>query len=320
MPSTVDSGTFTEREPLSHLEGGSLSYIELPESLWERIEWMIPVAVGVISFTSFAKVSSAFHNTVQWMSSNTWLPESKDDITLQANVVTQVINGPVITSISVLFGTLVSVTVATLHSRQFDIQKSLIIEMQTLRQLQFLLYSKSVEIVLDSKVREWAIQSIAKHSRQFLLDNNEARSDEATTPNTFTSNPHARIESNLMTLLNGCNDLLLSDKKSDASARTVIAAIRDLALKLIKQRTNRWLALKALKFPAVHYMTLSLLALGISISFLVATDEADFIFLHGLPVKILWTILMSSFAALAVVLNDLTRPFGGAYRVVSTGK
>ncbi|GKY97609.1 hypothetical protein MPSEU_000719300 [Mayamaea pseudoterrestris] len=310
----VSSITFPEPKPPSNIENGSLSYIEFPQSLWERLEWMIPVAAGIASFTTFASVSATFHKIVQWMSSNTWLPESKDDINLQANVVTQVINGPVITSISVLFGTLVSVTVATLHSRQFDIQKSLIIEMQTLRQLQFLLNSKSVSTVLESTVRLWAIGCVSQHSRQFLLDhydNDTERSD---------TDPHARIESNLITLLNGCNDLLLSDKDFDARMRLVISATRDLALKLIKQRTNRWLALKALKFPAVHYMTLSLLALGISISFLVATDEADFIFLHGLPVKILWTILMSSFAALAVVLNDLTRPFGGSYRVVSTGK
>jgi hypothetical protein len=294
--------------PSPKSQAESLSQIEIPRSIWERLEWVIPIIAGAGAYSSFSKVSLAFHNAVLWASSNTWLPETKDDINLQANVVTQVINGPVITSISVLFGTLVSVTFATLHTRQFDVQKSFIIEVQTLRQLQLLLGTNEVKNVLDQKTRTWAIECLQQHMHSFDKVQVTYASGE--------TNPHIFIESNLMTLLNGCNDLLLRDKQPDRSV-VVLAAIRDLTLKLIKQRTNRWLALEALKFPAVHYLTLSLLAFGIGVSFLVATDEAEFIFLHGLPVKILWTILISSFAALAVVLNDLARPFGGAYRVTS---
>jgi dolichyl-phosphate-mannose--protein O-mannosyl transferase len=67
-------------------------------------------------------------------------------------------------------------------------------------------------------------------------------------------------------------------------------------------------------FPAMHYVTLALLAMAICISFLVATDQSKVIF-ESLQVRILWTILIGSFTSLAVVCYDLSSPFVGAYKV-----
>lgn len=75
------------------------------------------------------------------------------------------------------------------------------------------------------------------------------------------------------------------------------------------------MALQTATFPTVHYQTLALLAASIVISFLVATAQAESIFLRGMPVRVLWSVLITSFTALGVVCFDLAKPFGGAYHV-----
>ena len=129
--------------------------------------------------------------------------------------------------------------------------------------------------------------------------------------------PHLFIESSLPALLTWTNVAFnkLSLKARTGGTGRSLEKIQDMTYQLLIERSNRWLALEAMHFPAVHYLTLSTLALSIGISFLVATDQAGFIFLQGLPVKILWTVLAGSLAALGVLCYDLSRPFGGAYHV-----
>jgi hypothetical protein len=127
--------------------------------------------------------------------------------------------------------------------------------------------------------------------------------------------PYKYIESNLLHILDSINEKL-SEQISFASTDFFLSQLQSLTHRVLQERSNRWLAMRALQFPTVHYVTLSLLALSIGVAFLVATDGAEFIFLHGLPVRILWSLLVTSFTALAVLCYDLSRPFGGAYRVV----
>jgi hypothetical protein len=93
----------------------------------------------------------------------------------------------------------------------------------------------------------------------------------------------------------------------------LLAMAHDTVTRIQHARCDRWMSLRT-KFPAMHYVTLSLLALAICISFLVATDQSLIIF-ESLQVRILWTILIGSFMSLAVVCYDLSSPFVGAYQV-----
>lgn len=271
--------------------------------------WLIPLLAAIFSFSSFPHLTSAFHHTVSWASGNTWLRETQAEVNLQADVVTQVVNGPVITSISVLFATLVSVTIDNLHSRQKAIQQSFILEVQSVRQLQQLLESTAATACLNQAHRTRALVTVNKHADELLM-----QVDGALMNATYTSNPHTYIESHLLGLLDCCNEMYALRRTSPVQEH-IITQMHALTTSMLQERKNRWLALRALHFPAVHYMTLALLAISIGVAFLVATDEAEFIFLWGLPIRILWTLLFTSFTALAVVCSDLAQPFGGAYRV-----
>jgi hypothetical protein len=247
---------------------------------------------------------------VQWGSAGTWYRKTEEQITLQANVVTQVVNGPVITSISVLFATLVSLTISNLYSRQIDIRKSFLLEVQNIRRLQQLLETTPAVRKRAPPAKEY----LRQHSDNLLR---ESRGDLTTAGGggDGDGDPHIFIESTLPALLSWSH-LAISKLSTEArDSQYVLMQIQDMTYSLLQERARRWLALEAMHFPAAHYLTLSLLALSIGISFLVATDQAGFIFLYGLPVKILWSVLAGSFAALGVLCFDLSQPFGGAYHV-----
>jgi hypothetical protein len=279
----------------------------IPKETYHRaMLWTFPVWVAVISFACFPIVADLFHGLVQWGSSGTWYRKTEEQITLQANVVTQVVNGPVITSISVLFATLVSLTISNLHSRQVDIRKSFLLEVQNIRRLQQLLDTTP------------AVRKRAPEAKAFLRQHSdnlvrESRGELTTVGG--DANPHVFIESTLPALLSWSHLAISKLSAESRDSQYVLMQIQDMTYSLLQERARRWLALEAMHFPAVHYMTLSLLALSIGISFLVATDQAGFIFLYGLPVKILWSALAASLAALGVLCFDLARPFSGAYHV-----
>jgi hypothetical protein len=274
--------------------------------------WTIPLLGAGFSFGTFKFMSSLFHDVVQWASANTWFPTTPEEVNLQTSVVTQVVNGPVITSISVLFATLVSMTVSNLYARQVDIQASLIQEVHAIRRIQQLLASDTAVVLLNDVERSRLAFQFQRHKDQLVAEHHSPHRRGAPDP---LLDPYKYVESNLLHILDSINDKL-SERISFASTDFFLSQLQGLTQRVLHERSNRWLAMKALQFPAVHYVTLSLLALSIGVAFLVATDGAEFIFLHGLPVRILWTLLVTSFTALAVLCYDLSRPFGGAYRVV----
>jgi hypothetical protein len=51
------------------------------------LPWLIPVLGCFVSYKSFGQVSKLFLRLVQWASSNTWIPQTREDIDLQASVV-----------------------------------------------------------------------------------------------------------------------------------------------------------------------------------------------------------------------------------------
>lgn len=276
------------------------------ETVHRAMLWTFPIWVATISFACFPLVADIFHELVQWGSAGTWYRKTEEQITLQANVVTQVVNGPVITSISVLFASLVSLTISNLHSRQVDIRKSFLLEVQNIRRLQQLLETTPAVRKRAPPAKDY----LREHSDNLLR---ESRGDLTTVGG--DRDPHIFIESTLPDLLSWSHHAISKLSTEARDSQYVLMQIQDMTYSLLQERARRWLALEAMHFPAVHYLTLSLLALSIGISFLVATDQAGFIFLYGLPVKILWSVLAGSLAALGVLCFDLSRPFGGAYHV-----
>jgi Protein of unknown function (DUF4239) len=231
----------------------------------------------------------------------------------------------VITSISVLFASLVSLTISNLHERQVDIHKSLVVEVHHLRQLLSLLESPAAAASFDGERLREALVLLKQHKDVLF-------SARYSTP-IERKDAHSYIESVLPALLRWSNEQELwhqlteggSNRRqqppttfqySSSTAQMIVSQVQLLVHRLMSERGKRWMALQTAPFPMVHYLTLALLASSIVISFLVATAQAEFIFLRGMPVRVLWSVLITSFTALGVVCFDLAKPFGGAYHVL----
>lgn len=279
--------------------------------------WILPLLVMLVSYFTFPNVSRTFHRLVIWASDDSWFADTVEKTNLQSNVITQVVNGPVVTSISVLFATLISVTISTLHSRQQDVQSSLINEIAALRTLDSLLsnsplydryvtYSEKIAILERIKVLRTVVttESNTAHSRPQRQ-----------------SNPHEYIElksNNLLLLCDQIETLYLNNpRQRPQDPRPLLDKIRSLIDAVRLERKHRWIAVTSMHFPMAHYMTLALLVTSILIAFLVTTDEAEFIFLSGLQVRMLWSVLVTCFSSLAVVCADLTDAFSGNYAVTT---
>ena len=233
-----------------------------------------------------------------------------------------------VTSISVLFATLISVTISTLHSRQQDVQLSLINEVEALRSLETTLASP-LYTTCTTDVEKLALAESVQVLRTAVTT--ESTQQEARPQRHL--NPHEYIAFQSDQLWNLCDcmeadylsaSLSSSNRRRNRPSsssptrddpRPLLATIRDLIQVVRCERKNRWIAVTSMHFPMAHYLTLGLLVVSILVAFLVTTDEADFIFLQGLQVRVLWSVLVTCFSSLAVVCADLSDAFSGAYAV-----
>ena len=250
--------------------------------------WAIPILSSMLALVSFKKMTQGFHQLMQALSKNTWVPQTDAELDLQTQVVTQVINGPVITSISVLFATLISTTVSALHERQMQIKNLFTKQIDELRLLHVILTQ------VPETLRQEARQYTHEYAERLVQDRHGEQISNA-------------LDRSLRELF-----LLLQNAMTKSDSPLLVMA-HDAVTRIQQARCNRWMAMQV-AFPVMHYVTLALLAMAICISFLVATDQSLVIF-QSLQVRILWTILIGSFTSLAVVCYDLSSPFVGAYQV-----
>jgi len=270
--------------------------------------WLIPFFVALFSFTMFRFFTKCLFGLVR----KAWIPPNIDEINLQTNVVTQVVNGPVITSLSVVFASLISMTISNLHGRQIAVNQSLIGEVHQLRLLEALFLSSVVDHVTE-KDHTLAITLLEKYRAHLFADGFSTRSEQ--------SSSHLYVESTLPAFLEWTFNVQCSAKpKRGQSFDSVLDEVRTIVVGILTERRNRWKSLLAVHFPPVHYAVLALLALCISISFLVATAQAGVLFsTEGQSsCRLLWVVLQTTLSALGVLCWDLSRPFRGAYVIERT--
>jgi len=244
----------------------------------QALLWMTPFLATLAGFAGYNQLSLSFHALMQEVSTGvtrSYVPKTTEEINLQTQVITQVINGPVITSVSVLFATLVSTTISTLHKRQMEILRSLTRQLEGLQILEMISQDQTINAHLsalkllyvqqDNAVNNWTeIDAVLSHMLRRL------------------------------------------QKSRHAEAYTIV---KDMHQERSQQRVSLQPA-----FPGIHYLTLSILAFSISLSFLIAIDQSMSI-LGSLQCRILWSILIGAFTSLGVLCYDLSSPFMGAYQV-----
>lgn len=218
---------------------------------------------------------------------------------LVANIIIPAINGPVLSSIGLLFATLVATTIGNLYNRQTQISSNILRILEDLRRLGFLLES------LPNPYRREG-QAEVKGYCDYLFDAVKAGKVSAETFRKKDMN-------DLFLLLNKISTASETDD-SVVVPGVVLAEAYELLRRLNDHRTTLR-SLLVSGFPPLHYVTLLIVGFSICLIFLIETDRDLMFFLAGFQLRILFTMLLGTFAMMTAVIYDLANPFGGSYNV-----
>ena len=210
------------------------------------------------------------------------------------DIITPALNGPVTLSISILLGTLTSMTMSNLYARQTNLGRHM------------------ADMVDEVRLLELHTQSFPRPFRERALTQLDcflqSVFDDATKGTISPDSLRNRTElANLILLLNE-----LSQEKNAPS--TALSEAYGAINRAIDHR-SQIISLYQNTFPIWHYGNLAILALAICVIFLAETDMTALKFLAGFQLKMCWSMLVGSFSMMATVILDLNTPLSGVFRV-----
>lgn len=261
---------------------------------------IIPIISPILAYQTYDDIASIFNSFIDFLNSDRkWVPV--DGGAYQARIIAPAINGIVVPAISILFATLISNTVATLRQRQIDIHTSLNTEAGDLRVL-----SSMVDAFPQSRQKEKCREYLTQYTGRLIAESSDMKFNTAEDQSTDSE------MNGFVTVLNELTTA--SDDATITPHDTILSQSYGAVVRLNSQRSARLTALQA-TFPTLHYTILSTLAASIALAFLIETNQELLIFLNAIQLRILWTMLIGTFSALAVVCYDLSGPFRGQYQI-----
>ena len=290
----------------------------------------------ILAYSTYEITAQFVNELFEYISNNNWV--AVDGGSYQANIITPAINGLVVPSIALFFATLMSNTINTLRNRQLQIRTSLNTEANDLRMLSTMVDSLPGELrEVKNHLREYLIQypsrviaesrpgltvdhqmfigSMDSEMNGFLGLWNKLSMSTMGTMYVDTYLPAANYtidDSNFDPYL---NQLSLTREQMQRVAPFlspyIFSESYDALTRLRHERSIRLSALQS-TYPPLHYVILALLAGSICINFLMETNQELLIFLSAIQLRILWSMLIGTFSALAVVNYDMRDPFRGS--------
>jgi len=212
-----------------------------------------------------------------------------------------VLNGPVVTSIAILFGTLVATTISRLVDRNINIRKTLVTITEQVRMAQLLV--NSFPEPYQGEGRKLLESYMSKMCHHVVSD--------SVTIATMRSITEA---DQLVLMLHK----MAKDKSFDNDGLAIAEAygvMGDLAV----HRAELIAAIQT-KLPRYHYANLATLAMSICLIFLAESDPNLVNFSAGPQLAFAWAILIGTFSMLAIVIYDLSSPLVGIMRVSPLNK
>lgn len=296
----------------------------------------LPFITPLIAFSTYESTAKIFNKVVEVISNNNWV--AVDGGQYQANIITPAINGLVVPSIALLFATLMSNTINTLRQRQLQIRTSLNTEANDLRMLTTMVDSLPSELRgVKNHLREYLIQyasrviaesrpglsvdlhmfigSMDSEINGFLGVWNRLSMQSYGTMYVDTMLPASNysVSESLFQPYQNRLSLTPGERRSITPFLSpfIFSEVYDALTRLRRERSMRLSALQS-TYPALHYVILSLLGGSICVVFLMETNQELLIFLSAIQLRILWSMLIGTYSALAVVNYDMRDPFRGS--------
>jgi hypothetical protein len=267
---------------------------------------LAPAAMALVAFSTYPATATGFHSFVDVVSGHTWAPV--DGGAYLTDLITPALTGPVASFISLLFGTLTSMTVGQLYNRQATISKLLGELMEDLR-----LAELHASTLPTAEYRQQGKKLIQAYGA--LLGGILEQGSTSTNPNELVQQRREagrRILEQNMDLLHRVS----GDKSvaAELNGRALDEAYGTLN-RLIRTRSSLITTYEN-SFPIWHYGNLSILAMAILFIFLVLTDKTALLFLGGFQLRMCWSMLIGTLSMLLVVIFDLNSPLSGAFQVI----
>ena len=137
VPTKLDCARWIALDPLSEQktepEDTLAKKVKLVNDL-DKFVWYLSPVSAMTAFASYTETSRAFHNFIDSASGHTWQPVDGGEFI--SELVKTALGGPVTFGISILFGTLVGLTVSSLYSRQQNIHATLVGMTEKFRELE----------------------------------------------------------------------------------------------------------------------------------------------------------------------------------------
>lgn len=305
-----------------------------------KILTFIPFIAPVVAFMTYDEVAKTFSYVVELVANTNW--KAADGRLFQIQTITPAINGIVVPSVSILFATLSGTTISTLRQRQLDIRTCLNMEANEIRALQAMVDSypsstieSSQQISSNKKTTTSSKPSSESEEMDYqdrcraYLIQYSARLITESQPGVVISNLEFKgsLDSEMNGFLVQLNEMATqttSPSPSPASTSTsppanpiILSESYGAISRLNSYRSTRISALQS-TFPALHFLIVFALGSSICFAFLLETNQDIIYFLNGLELRVLWTMLIGTLAALAVVCYDLSDPFRGSYQISSS--
>lgn len=212
-----------------------------------------------------------------------------------ADLIRPILNGPVTLSISILFGTLVAMTIQTLNSRQITIHNTLVSTTEEIRELWLLLES---------------FPEPYKARGRNLLSTFLSTSFQDFNQGSVTATSLRKQEMGLL--------LLLLNQLTDDETTKTPAYIGEVYSRVQNMKEMRSTLISTLEtdFSWAHYANIVLIANTLLFVFLLETDQDAMQFLVGFQLSICWAMLVGTYAMLGVIIYDLATPFAGIFNIM----
>lgn len=221
-----------------------------------------------------------------------------------ASLIRPLLNGPVTLSLSILFGTLVAMTIQTLYNRQVNIHKMLVGSVEEMRELSLYLcgfpepHRRQGRLYLESYL---TLNMRAVHENSFSPVSLRSQSEMGSfllMLNAMSGNKGSKDDGSLVV-------------EPPAYLSEVYTSVH--RLKVIRSELTSTLFSA---FPWFHYANMVILAAALLFVFLLETDQEAMQFLVGFQLSLCWALLIGTYAMLGVVMYDLATPFTGFFSVV----
>ena len=263
---------------------------------------LVPAITSWIAYVTYKDTSLAFHSTVDYLSGHNWA--SVDGGAYLTDMITPALTGPVASFISLLFGTLSSMTIGSLYDRQATMSHLLSELLGDLRLLQV-----HIKTLPTSDYREQGRKLITAYGSNLVDNLQETNSSELLRKRREAGR---RLLEQLMQLLHQvAGDKAVKDQINGKGLDECYSTLN----RLIQTRSSLVTTFEN-SFPVWHYGNLCILALTILFTFLVLTDKTALLFLGGFQLRVCWSMLIGTLSMLVVVIYDLNTPLSGAFQIL----